>query len=181
MDIINESEFSTEELTKQTLKCIRLAGRRLWIMIFITIAFIITGIVCAIIAANKNMKYTDFIVIAACFFIILLMLLYYKLLYPKSIKKNYDNTFGDVVRYRFVFHINRVDCQLNSLKEKSKATFNYDSLNKIVEDNGIIRLYIAKRNFLPVRIDNFKPDEFIKIKKAMQNSKAKYIIKKTTK
>lgn len=181
MDVINESEYSTLELTKQTLKCLKLAGKRLWIMIFLTIAFIITGIVCAIIAASNKMKYTDFIIIAASFFIILLMLLYYKIWYPKSIKKSYDNTFGDTVKYKFIFHINRFDCELNSLKEKSKATFNYDSLKKIVEDNGIIRLYIAKRNFLPVRIDNFKKDEFIKIQKAMQNSKTKYIIKKTTK
>ena len=35
MDIINESEFTTQELTEQTLKCVKLAGKRLWVMIFI--------------------------------------------------------------------------------------------------------------------------------------------------
>lgn len=181
MDIINESEFTTEELTEQTLKCVRLSGKRLWVMIFITLAFAITGVVFAIVFAIKKLKYSDFLLIAGCFFILLLMLLYFKIFYPKSIKKNYEATFGNTIKYRFIFHINRVDCELNSLKEKSKGTFNYDSLSKIVEDNGILRLYIAKRNFLPVKIDNFIPDEFIKIKKAMQNSKTKYIIKNNAK
>lgn len=181
MDIINESEFTTQELTEQTLKCVKLAGKRLWVMIFITLAFAITGVVFAIVFASKNLKYSDFLLIAGCFLILLLMLLYFKIFYPRSIKKNYDNTFGDSIKYKFTFHINRVDCELNSLKEKSKGTFNYDSLTKIVEENGIIRLYIAKRNFLPVKISGFVPDEFIKIQKAMQNSKTKYIIKNTVK
>ena len=182
MDVENKSEFTVDELTKQTLKCIKLSGIRLWIMIFITIAFIISGIVCAIISASKNIRYTDFLIISGCFFIIFLMLLYYKIGYPRSIKKNYYNTFGEMVKYEFVFHINRFDCELESKEGINKATIKYDDLKKIVEDNGVIRLYIAKRNFLPVKIDKFIPNEFVKIQKAMQNSKTKYIIaKKTTK
>lgn len=178
MDVINESEFSIEELTKQTLKSIRLSGKRLLILIFLDIAFIIAGLVLSIIAIVNKQKFVDFLVISSCFVIMLLMLLYFKFGYPKSIKKTYKNNFGEGVKYKYVFHINRFDCNLISLEGNNKATINYDALKKIVEDRGIIRLYIEKRNFLPVKIENFKPDEFIKIQKAMQNSKTKYIIKK---
>ena len=178
MDVINESEFSVEELTKQTLKSIKLSGKRLLILIFLDVAFIIAGFVLTIIAAVNKQKFVDYIVISSCFIIMLFMLLYFKLGYPNSIKKTYRKNFGDGVHYEYVFHINRFDCTLISLEGKNKATINYDSLKKIVEEEDVLRLYIEKRNFLPVKIANFKPNEFVKIQKAMQNSKAKYIIKK---
>ena len=37
MDIINESEFSVDEITKETIKCMKLSGKRLLFLIIIAL------------------------------------------------------------------------------------------------------------------------------------------------
>lgn len=171
MDINNESVFTIDELTKETMKCVRLRGWRIWLfigLIIMSMGFGIAGLVYAIV---KSMKITDFIVILVCLFIILLMLLYFLIYYPKAIKKNYIKTFKDYANFRYVFHINRFECYTNTENSVIESKFNYDELYKAVEDNGVLRVYIAKRNFLPVKIDKFENTDYDKIKKALKNSK----------
>ena len=76
MDIINESEFSKEELAKITLKSTRLGGKAYWIYLISTIAVMIATLVIMIIMINQKKKYGDLIAIEGCFFIIVLILLY---------------------------------------------------------------------------------------------------------
>jgi len=177
MDVINECEFSVDELTKVTLKCLKLRGARIWLFISITLLSIGFGFVALFLAIHNKKNVSDAILILVCLAIILLMLLYFVFIYPKSIKKNYTRNFKDGIKYKYTFHINRVDLESEVYNGNTKATFTYDSLVKIVEDNTYLLLYIAKRNFLPVKKEAFVPNEFEKIKKAMQNSKAKYIEK----
>ena len=178
MDVVNESEFSVDEITKETIKCMRLSGIRLVILIIIVSIFVALGAAGLIYSIIVQKNVSDFAVIMSCFIILLLMLLYFKFMHPKTIKKGYLSDFGDSIRFQFVFHINRFDCKTISAKSTTKGTFKYEELKKIVEDKGILRLYIAKRNFIPVRLENFKDNEFEKIKKAFDNLKVKYIVKK---
>lgn len=181
MDVANESEFTVDEITKETIKCMKLSGKRLLFLIILVLLFVGLGIAGLIISIIQKKNIADFAMILGCFVILLLMLLYFKFMHPKSLKRNYMNEFGEVIRFKYVFHINRLDCQTISAKTRNKATFTYDSMQKIIEDNGMLRLYIAKRNFLLARISEFDSNDFEKIKKAMMNSKAKYITKKEKK
>lgn len=177
MDVVNECEFSVDELTKVTLKCLKLRGVRIWLFISITLLSIGFGFVALFLALHNKKNISDAILILVCLFIILFMLLYFVFIYPKSIKKNYAKNFLNGIKYKYTFHINRVDLESEVYNGNTRATFNYDNLIKVVEDNNYLLLYIAKRNFLPVKKEAFIENEFIKIKKAIKNSKTKYIEK----
>ena len=174
MDVINESEFSIDEIVKETLKCVKLGGKKLFIYIALVVISFIFCIVGLVLAKFNNKAITDFIVIGICLLIILAILIYFLVFYPKSVRKTYEKTFGSSVRFKYVFHINRFDCYADTEKQNAKSTYNYDSLIKVIETKDILRIYIAKNNFLPVKKECFKSDEFEKIKKAMLNSKLKY-------
>jgi hypothetical protein len=177
MDVINESTFSIDEISDITIKCYKLSGKRLWIYIILVLLSIVTCAIGLILAKVDGKKVTDFILIGVCLFIILFILIYFLVLYPKRIRKSYVDAFGDKVWFKYIFHINRVDVITDPNKENEKSVFTYNLLKKVVETDDILRIYIAKNNFLPVKKENFVPNEFIKIKKAMQNSKLKYIEK----
>ena len=89
MDINNESEFSLDEITKITIKNSKLGGKTYWVYLLSVITVMIATLVLIIIMAVNNKKIADLIAIEGCFSLIILMLLYFKLLYPKSIKKQY--------------------------------------------------------------------------------------------
>lgn len=178
MDIYNDSEFSIDEITSETVKVLRLGGKSLIIYlltcfcaVLFTIGFMIYSIV-----DGKSVQ--DIIVILICLVIILGLLLYFKFGYPKSIKKQYEKNFGGNIIFHYTFHINRVDVESTSPITNSKATFTYESLNKIVEGPTMLRLYIAKRNFLPVRKDAFSESDYIKINKVISEAKVKHKIVK---
>ncbi len=177
MDIINESEFSKEELAKITLKSTRLGGKAYWIYLISTIAVMIATLVIMIIMINQKKKYGDLIAIEGCFLIIVLILLYFKLIYPKTIKKQYQKVFGDTIHFKYTFHINRFDCEATSDNHHSKATFPFDKLYKIIDKNGIMRIYIEKRNFFPVIKGNFNSDDYKKLDQILAESKVRYIKK----
>ena len=174
MDVINESEFSIDEITSETLKCVRLGGKRLWIYISLVIISFIACIVGLIMAKFNKSAITDFIIIGICLLIMLGILIYFLVGYPKRIRKTYEKTFGSSVKFKYIFHINRFDCYADAEKQNAKSTYTYDSLIKIIETKETLRIYISKNNFLPVKKSSFNQDEFGKIKKAMLNSKLKY-------
>ena len=178
MNIVNESEFSVDEITKETIKCMRLSGKRLLFLILLVSVFVCLGIAGVIYSVIQKKNVSDFAVILGCFVILLLMLLYFKFMHPTSIRRSYVKEFGEVITFSYVFHINRVDCKTTSVNSTSKAVFKYEELKKVVEDKGILRLYIGKRNFIPVKMENFKDNEYEKIKKSFDNLNVKYITKK---
>ena len=174
MDVINESEFSIDEITKETIKCVRLGGKRTWIYLALIIISFIFCIVGLVLAKFNGKAITDFIIIGICLIIIAAILIYFIALYPKRIRSTYEKQFGSSVKFKYVFHINRFDCYADTEKQNAKSTYTYDSLIKIVETSTILRIYISKNNFLPVKKECFDQSEFEKIKKAMLNSKLKY-------
>ena len=177
MDINNESEFSLDEITKITIKNSKLGGKTYWVYFLSVISVMIATLVLIIIMAVNNKKITDLIAIEGCFLLILLMLLYFKFLYPKSVKKQYKQNFGDNIKFSYVFHINRVDCHTSSMEYDAKATFHYDKMLKIVEEKDIYKLFIAKGNFLPVRKECFNANDFIKFEQVLKDVKVKYVKK----
>ena len=148
MDIVNESEFTVDEITKETIKCMRLSGKRLLFLILLVSVFVCLGLAGLIYSLIQKKNVADFAVIMSCFIILLLMLLYFKFLHPRSVRSGYVKEFGEIITFSYIFHINRVDCKTISVNSTNKATFKYEDLKKVVEDNGIARLYIGKRNSL---------------------------------
>lgn len=178
MDIYNDSEFSIDEITSETVKVLRIGGTALIIYLLTSLAAVLctTGLMIYSIVAGKGVQ--DLIILLVCFVIIFGLLLYFKFGYPKTIKKQYEKNFGGNIVFHYTFHINRVNVESSSPITSSKATFTYESMTKIVEGPTIIRLYIAKRNFLPVKKESFSQSDYEKISKVIAESKVKY---KTTK
>lgn len=174
MDVVNESEFTLDEITDETLKCVRLGGKRVIIYIIIVGIALISCIV-GLIVSNFNKKaLTDFIIIGICLLIMLFILIYFLAFYPKRIRKTYEESFGGSVKFKYIFHINRLECIAETVKQSGKNIYTYDALRKVIETNTTLRIYINKNNFLPVKKECFIPNEFEKIKKAMLNSNVKY-------
>ena len=178
MDILNESEFSVDEITKETIKCMKLSGKRLLFLIIIVAVFVCLGIAGVVFSAVQKKNVSDYAVILGCFVILLLMLLYFKFIHPRSIRSGYLKQFGETITFVYAFHINRVDCKSISVNSTSKEVFKYVELKKVVEDHGILRLYIGKRNFVPVKLNQFKDNEYEKVKKSFDNLNIKYVTKK---
>ena len=178
MDINNESEFSVDEISKETLKVLRIGGKQLILYIVLAAAALAGLVGFMIYALSIGKKVTDLIVLVICIVIILLMLLYFELGYPKTIKKQYEKNFGSHIKFNYVFHINRVSVESTSDITSSKGTFTYESMYKIVEGPNTIRLYIAKRNFLPVKKSGFSESDYKKIMQVLQEAKVKYKVSK---
>ena len=177
MDLINESEFSLDEITDVTIKNSKLGGKTYWIYMITVLSVMIATLVLIIIMAVNNKRIGDLIAIEGCFLIIVLMLLYFKFLYPKSVKKQYKQNFGDGIKFSYVFHINRVDCHTSSMEYDAKATFHYDKMLKIIEEKDLFKFFIAKGNFLPVKKANFSTNDFNKLEQVLKDVKVKYIKK----
>ena len=174
MDIVNDSEFSLDEIQKETLKVVRMGGKPLIIYLLTTLSAILFVIGFMIYSIADGKKVSDLVVILICLVIIMLMLLYFKFMYPKTIKKQYEKNFGGNIKFHYVFHINRVSVETSSPNTSSKGTFTYDSLYKIVEGPTTIRFYIAKGNFLPVIKANFNEFDYKKIMQVLHETKVKY-------
>ena len=174
MDIINESEFTIDEITHETLMCVRLNGKRLLFYLLLVLAVMSLGVVALVLELMNNKSVVDSIVIICSLSIIILLLAYFKFLYPKTIKKSYMKNFGGNILFKYNFHINRLDVESTSVKANSKGVFKYESLTKVVETPEVMRFYIQKRNFLPVKKANFNPNDFPKLKKALIDSNVKY-------
>ena len=174
MDIINESDFTLDEITHETLMCVKLNGKRLLFYLILVLVVMGLGITALVLELTNGKSAVDSIVIICSLSIIVLLLGYFKFFYPKTIKKGYDKNFGGTIHFKYNFHINRLDVESSSVKANSKGTFTYASLNKVVETPVVMRFYIQKRSFLPVKKENFNPNDFPKLKKALIDSGVKY-------
>lgn len=174
MDILNESEFTLDEITHETLQCVRLNGKRILVYLILVLAVMALGITSLVIELVNDKSPVDSIVILCSLGIILLLLGYFKFFYPKTIKKNYDKNFGGNILFKYNFHINRLEVETTSVKAHSKGVFKYDSLTRVVETPKVMRFYIQKRSFLPVKKENFNPNDYPKLKKALIDSGVKY-------
>ena len=87
MDIVNDSEFSLDEIQKETLKVVRMGGKPLIIYLLTTLSAILFVIGFMIYSIADGKKVSDLVVILICLVIIMLMLLYFKFMYPKTIKE----------------------------------------------------------------------------------------------
>lgn len=174
MDILNESEFTIDEITHETLMCVKLTGKRLLFYLILVLTVMALGVTALILELMNNKSVTDSIVIICSLSIIILLLGYFKFFYPKTIKKSYVKNFGGNILFKYNFHINRLEVETTSVNASSKGVFKYDSLTKVVESPKVMRFYIQKRSFLPVRKDNFNPNDFPKLKKALIDSNVKY-------
>ena len=174
MDIINESEFTIDEITHETLMCVRLNGKRLLFYLTLVLIVMALGITSLILEIVNHKSTVDSIVIICSLGIILLLLGYFKFFYPRTIKNSYVKNFGGNIFFKYNFHINRLDVETTSVYASSKGVFKYESLTRVVETPEVLRIYIQKRSFLPVKKENFNPNDFPKIKKALIDSKIRY-------
>lgn len=174
MDIENRTELSVEDLVSETMKGTSLSRKKLIYVILFLVFFLLLCIAAVVrdLVNKTNMK-TSFVLLGLVFlFFVFVLVLYF--VYPKILKRNYTKSFGPKgIVYNYIFHINRVD--VNTKFNKGKVY--YDQLKKIVETNEFIRLYVDKQTFFIVRKECFNPNDFIKIKKALVDSKTKYIEK----
>lgn len=174
MDILNESEFTLDEITHETLQCVRLNGKRILVYLILVLVVMALGVTSLILELRNDKSPVDSIVIICSLGIILLLLGYFKFFYPKTIKNNYDKNFGGNILFKYNFHINRLEVETTSVKANSKGVFKYDSLTRVVETPKVMRFYIQKRSFLPVKKENFNPNDYPKLKKALIDSGVKY-------
>ena len=74
MDIINESEFTIDEITHETLMCVRLNGKRLLFYLTLVLIVMALGITSLILEIVNHKSTVDSIVIICSLGIILLLL-----------------------------------------------------------------------------------------------------------
>ena len=88
MDILNESEFTIDEITHETLMCVKLTGKRLLFYLVLVLTVMALGVTALILELMNNKSVVDSVGIICSLSIIILLLGYFKFLYPKSIKKS---------------------------------------------------------------------------------------------